>query len=91
MNVFKKIFDVIKNFIMRPGMLKFLKANLDDATKRVQVLIAEKGGLANINLHDLDGEIFAMLKAATNADKDNWIVALKAFAVEAIKASAEKD
>ena len=53
----------LKNFITRPGMVKFLKANLDQGIIRVQELVAAKGGLANVNLHDIDGEIFAALKA----------------------------
>jgi hypothetical protein len=91
MNIFKKIFDAIKNFITRPGMVKFLKDNLDEGIDRVQVLIAAKGGLAAVNLHDIDGEIFAALKAFTSTDKDNWVVGLKVFVVEALKAGAAQE
>jgi len=90
-NIFKKLFDAIKDFLTRPGMTKFLRKNLDEGIKRVQDLIEAKGGLAAVNLHDIDGEIFAALKAFTNQDKDNWVAGLKVFAIEAIKASAASE
>ena len=87
-NIFEKLFDVIKHFLTRPGMQDFLKKNIHDAIDRAEELIASKGGLGAIDLRDLDGELFTLLKAATGTDKDNWVVALKAFAIEAIKAAA---
>jgi hypothetical protein len=90
-NIFKHIFNAIKNFLTRPGMTNFLKKNLEEGIDRVQKLIEAKGGLAAVNLHDIDGEIFSVLKAFTNQDKDNWVAGLKVFAIEAIKASAASE
>lgn len=89
MNFFQKIWDSIKHFVTRPGMTDFLKKNLDAGIARVEALIQSKGGLEAISFHNLDQEIFDDLKAFTGTNKDNWVVALKAFVVEAIKASKE--